>query len=170
MSSSTGCWAALCICLQYDSTPAPHGTAVSSRGYDCAKPSTLYDHSCIRSSANGHNFVTDVFPLSIAVCPNHQGLGASDLLLQVLLYVFLVCHNVNLDRCFKKAEWIATVPGLERRTEVLIHKMTRDRGDGILGPSLRVIKIIVLDELGGGVALVEIESIRYAADETLNSP
>lgn len=105
-----------------------------------------------------------MFPLSITVRPNHQGLCAPGLLLQVLLYVFLVCRNSDLDGCIKETERIATVPRLEHRTEVLIHEMTCNRGDGILGPSLGVIKIIILDELAGGVALKEFESTQRAVD------
>ena len=141
---------------------------VNSRSYNRAKPSTLHGNSCVHSSANGDDFVTDVFSLSITVRPNHQGLCASGLLLQVLLYVLLVCGNGDLDRCFEEAEWITAVPGLEHGTEVLIHKMSRDSGDGILGLGLRVIEIIVLDELGGSVALGESESARFATDGTLD--
>lgn len=97
--------------------------------------------------------MTDVFPLSITVGPNHQSLCASSFLLQVLLYVLLIRRNLNLDGRFKEAEWITAVPGLEHRTEVLIHKVTSDSSDGILGSSLGVIEIIVLDERGGSVAL-----------------
>jgi len=97
--------------------------------------------------------MTDVLPLSITVRPNHQSLRSSSLLLQVLLYVLLIRRDGDLDRRFKEAERVTAVPGLERRTEVLIHKVSGDRGDGILGSGLGVIKIIVLDEFGGRVTL-----------------
>ena len=97
-----------------------------------------------------------MFPFSITVRPNHQSLRASGLLLQVLLYVLLIGRDGNLDRRFKETEWIAAVPGLERGTEVLIHKMSGDSGDGKLGSGLRVIEIIVLDEWGRSVALAKV--------------
>lgn len=98
--------------------------------------------------------MTDVLPLSITVRPNHQSLRPSSLLLQVLLYVLFISRDSDLDRRFKEAEWVTAVPGLERRTEVLIHKMSGNRGDGVLGSGLGVIKIIVLDEWGRGIALL----------------
>lgn len=94
--------------------------------------------------------------LSIAVRPNHQSLCAPGFLLQVLLYVLLVGRNGDLDRRFKEAEWITAVPGLECETEVLIHKMTGDSGDGKLGSGLWVVEIIVFDKLGGSVALARV--------------
>ena len=135
------------------STPVRHERRVDSRRYDGTEPSTLHGQACIRPSANGHNLITDVLPLSITVRPYHQSLCPSGLLLQVLLYVLLIGRDSDLDRRFKETEWITAVPGLERRTEVLIHKVSGDCGDGVLGSSLRVIEIIVLDELGGSVAL-----------------
>lgn len=138
------------------STPAPYETAGNSRSDNCTKPSTFHGNACIRPSAHCHNFITNVFPLSITVRPNHQGLCASGLQLQVLLDVLLIGRDGDLDRRFEETEWITTVPGLERRTEVLIHKMSSDRSDGILGSSLRVVEIIVLDVLGGSVALAKV--------------
>jgi hypothetical protein len=138
---------------------------VNSRSYDGTEPSTLHDNTCVRTPANSHNFVTNVFPLSITVSPNHQSLCASGLLLQVFLDVFFVSRNGNFNWCFKKTEGIATVPGLVRGTEVLIHKMSDDRSNGILGPGLRVIEIIVLDVWGGSVALPKLESTRDAVGE-----
>ena len=123
------------------------------RSYDSTEPSTLYGQACIRPSANGHNLITNMFPLSITVRPNHQGLCAPGLLLQVLFYVLLIGRDGNFNRGFEKTKWITAVPGLENGTEVLVHKMSGNRSDGILGSSLRVIKIIVLDELGRSVAL-----------------
>jgi len=137
-------------------TPAQHENAGHSRSYDCTKSSTLDGNSCIRPSTNGHNLVTDVLPLSITIRPNHQSLCAPGLMLQVLLYVLLICCDSNLDRRFKEAERITPVPGLEHGTEVLIHKVSGDCGDGILGSSLWVIEIIVLDERGGSVALARV--------------
>jgi len=138
------------------STLAPHEITRDSRSYDCAKSSTLHGNTCIRPSADSRDFITNVFPLPITVRPNHQSLRAPGLLLQVLFYVLLVSHDGNLYRRFKEAEWITTVPGLELRTKVLIHKMSGDRGDGILGSSLGVVEIIVLDENRGSAALARV--------------
>lgn len=138
------------------SAPVPHYTRRNSRSYDRTKPGALHGNARVCPSANGNDLVPNVFSLSITVRPNHQCLCASSLLLQVLLYVLLVGRDGNLDRRFEQTEWIAAIPGLERRTEVLIHKMSGDRGDSILGSSLRVIEIIVLDERGRGVALAKL--------------
>jgi hypothetical protein len=138
------------------STPARHGRRADSLSYNSTKPGTLHGHACIRPSTNGHNLITDVLPLSITVRPNHQSLCTSGLLLQVLLYVLLISRDRGLDIRFKEVEWVTAVPGLELRTKVLIHEMSGNRGDGVLGSGLRVIKIIVLDELRGSVALSKV--------------
>lgn len=138
------------------SAPARRERRADSRSYDSTKPGTLHGQACIYPPANGHNLMTDVLPLSITVRPNHQSLRPSSLLLQVLLYILLIGRDSDLDRRFKETKWVAAVPGLERRTEVLIHKVSGNSGDGVLGSGLGVIKIIVPDKLGGGVALLRV--------------
>lgn len=164
-------WMSSCIVYLPDTlfSSRPHELEASSRGYDCTKPRALYNHPCIHPLANSHNFVTDVFPLSITVGPNHKSLCASGFQLQILLYVFLVCRNGNLDRSLKKTERVTSTPGLEGGSEILSHKVSYNCGDGILGPRLGIIEVIVLDVFRRAIALAESKSRGHMVDGFLNS-
>lgn len=146
-SNSTGCCAAVWICLDGYVSIGFKLQSIHVLRDDSTKPRSLHDNIPLCPSTHIGHFHTNVLTLSITICPYHQQVGASSLCQQILLDWFWVFGYYSQHRRVEQCKWIAWVPWAMIRTEIIWCEMTRDGCNSECRVCLWVIEIVILDIL-----------------------
>jgi hypothetical protein len=114
---------------------------------DGAEPGPLYNDIGLRTAADTLDFGADMFAFSVAIGPYHQHVGASCFALEVLFNVLAVFGNESFDGGVEKRNGIARMPLSVGIGKVMSGQVAGYGGDGELGTSLWIVKVVVSDVL-----------------------
>lgn len=145
MSSCTGFCAAWWICLhtvgQTWGTSERRGCV---RCNDSTKTRSTDGDIPICLSTNWCDLFSNMFTLSVTICPYHEHLCIPRFLNKVLFNGLLVGCHLFFYLCFKEVEWITGMPATKCVRKIMGHEMPRDWGDCEGSICRLVVKVEVL--------------------------
>lgn len=115
-------------------------------GYDGAEPGSPDEDVRFSLATYGHNLPSNVFTLSIAIRPDHQGVCTACFVHQVAFYGLVVAWYDGVYRGIKEGERITRVPLTVSVRKIVSKEVARHRGHCEMRVCLGVIKVEIFNE------------------------